>query len=151
MYGPELDVVLSAGEKKVLVPYGNHARGAMFIDDSHLIDDELTAVVDNACSQVREFYFGRLDVRYNTWQELREGKNFVIIEVNGAGSEPTHIYDPKHSIVFAWSEIIRHWYILWKISRMNHSLGHRYMSWKEACAMFREDKENSRKIEQLPE
>ena len=40
--------------------------------------------------------------------------------MNGAGSEPTHMYDPKHSIFFAWKEIIRHWNILYRISVLNH-------------------------------
>jgi hypothetical protein len=44
------------------------------------------------------FYFGRLDVMYNTVEELEQGINFSIVELNGAASEPTHIYDPKHSL-----------------------------------------------------
>ncbi len=65
-------------------------------------------MIDQICQQVEGFYFGRLDIRYNNWEELKQGKNFSIIELNGAGSEPTHMYDPKHSIFFAWKEIIRH-------------------------------------------
>lgn len=148
-YGDYLNTILPDNEKKVLVPYGNHARGALFIDDSHLIDDQLTSVINKACLQIDEFYFGRLDIRYNSWSELLEGKNFCIIEVNGAGSEPTHIYDPSHSLFFAWQEIIRHWHILWKVSVLNHKRGHRYLSWKEAREMYNEDKENSRKIEAM--
>ena len=106
----------------LLVPYGNHVRGAKFIDASHLIDEELTRTIDHVCQQVNGFYFGRLDIRYQSWEELKQGKNFSIIELNGAGSEPTHMYDPKHSIFFAWKEIIRHWNILARISRINHRL-----------------------------
>src|SRR5579871_5330398 len=40
LYGEKLFEVLPDGEEKILVPYGNHARGAMFIDDSNLIDEE---------------------------------------------------------------------------------------------------------------
>jgi len=151
VYGAGLDKVLPAGEDRVLVPYGNHARGARFIDDSHLIDEELTLVIDRVCRQLPEFYFGRLDIRYNSWEELRQGKNFAIIEVNGAGSEPTHIYDPLHSIFFAWKEIIRHWVILWRISRKNHRLGIPYLSTKDGIAMFREDKSWSAKLAAMGE
>src|SRR5213078_3087959 len=85
------------------------------------------------------FYFGRLDVRYNTWDELRQGKNFSIIELNGAGSEPTHMYDPKHSIFYAWKEIIRHWKILARISRINHQQQQiPYMRFAAAKKMFME-------------
>jgi hypothetical protein len=151
MYGKEMDTVLQNGERRVLVPYGNHARGAKFLDVSNLIDDELTQTIDTVCKQVKDFYFGRLDVRYNSWEELRLGKNFSVIEVNGAGSEPTHIYDPKHSLFFAWKEIIRHWVILWRISRMNHKRGFRYLSLKEGVKMFQEDKLYSKKLAAMPE
>lgn len=121
-YGIELNNVLRHGEEYLLVPYGNHVRGAKFIDASDLIDEQLTSSIDQVCQQVKGFYFGRLDIRYHSWDELKQGKNFSIIELNGAGSEPTHMYDPKHSIFFAWKEIIRHWNILARISRINHRL-----------------------------
>lgn len=120
IYKDELKKVLKKDESYLLVPYGNHARGAKFIDISFLIDDTLTYIIDALCRQIPGFYFGRLDIRFNTWEELKQGKNFSIIELNGAGSEPTHIYDPKHSIFFAWKEIIRHWNILYRISKLNH-------------------------------
>lgn len=151
MYGPELDKVLEKGDRKTLVPYGNHARGAKFLDVSDLIDEELTNTIDAVCKQVKDFYFGRLDIRYNTWEELKKGINFSVIEVNGAGSEPTHIYDPRHSLFFAWKEIVRHWYILWRISRLNHKRGYPYLTVKEGIRMFREDKLVSRKLAAMPE
>ncbi|MDP4264420.1 MAG: D-alanine--D-alanine ligase [Bacteroidota bacterium] len=141
-YGGRLNKILPAGEEFVLVPYGNHVRGAKFIDASHLIDEKLTASIDAVCKKVEGFYFGRMDIRYNTWEELREGKNFSIIELNGAGSEPTHMYDPKHSIFFAWKEITRHWNILWKISRFNHrNQQHPYMDTRSGLSMLKENKE----------
>jgi hypothetical protein len=150
MYGKRLDEVLPNEMKMVLVPYGNHARGALFVDDSHLADEQLTDIIDKVCRQIPQFHFGRLDIRFNTWEELKAGKNFCVIEVNGAGSEPTHMYDPKHSIFFAWREIVRHWNILCRVSRMNHRLGHKYLTWKEAREMYRTDKKNSELIERMP-
>jgi hypothetical protein len=151
IYGKDLETILEDGEKKVLVPYGNHARGALFLDASHMIDDDLSRTINDICLRIPDFYFGRLDIRYNMWDELKQGKNFSIIEVNGAGSEPTHMYDPKHSLFFAWREIVRHWVILSRISRMNHKLGHRYLPFKEGVRMFREDKLNSQKLCAMPE
>ncbi len=138
----ELKKIPAKDEKYLLVPYGNHARGAKFIDASHLIDDKLTAVIDDVCKQVPQFYFGRLDIMYNDWDEMKAGNGFSVIEVNGAGSEPTHIYDPVHSIFFAWKEIIRHWLLLARISRQNHKLHNiPYMRFADGIKMF---KENSR-------
>lgn len=136
-----LQQVLSAGEIRSLVPYGNHARGAKFIDLSHLISEQLTNTINSFCRQVPEFYFGRMDVMYNNWEELCEGKNFSIVELNGAGSEPTHIYDPKHSLWFAWREIIRHWKLLYRISKLNHEKqGLPYMSYRAGKEMLKSNR-----------
>ena len=140
-YGLELKRILQKGEKRILVPYGNHVRGAKFVDVSHFIDGQLTHVIDNICKQVKGFYYGRLDVRFKSWEELKEGRNLSIIELNGAGSEPTHMYDPRHSIFFAWREIIRHWNILWEISRINHRQHQLpYMKISSGFQMLRENK-----------
>lgn len=144
--GDVFDEVLALGIKKELVPYGNHSRGAKFIDDSALIDAQLTKSIDYICSKVHGFYYGRLDIRYNTWEELKQGKNLSIIELNGAGSEPTHIYDPRHSLFFAWKEIIRHWIILWRISRQNHQKGIPYLTYKEGIKMLRENNNWEKKL-----
>ncbi len=140
-----LSEILPAGASEILVPYGNHARGCLFLDDSHLISEQLENVFSAICSQIPGFYYGRMDIRYNTWEELLQGKNFNIIELNGAGSEPTHIYDPQHSIFFAWKEIIRHWKMLFEISRMNRKLkGVPYMSFSSGLKMLRESGSQSK-------
>ena len=135
-----LKKILAQNEAYLLVPYGNHSRGAKFIDISHLADDELSDTIDAVSKKIPGFYFGRMDVRYNTWEELRAGKNFSIIELNGAGSEPTHIYDPRHSVFFAWKEIIRHLSILFTISKQNHkALGMPYMEFKVGMQMLKDN------------
>jgi len=145
IWGDQLDQVLPEGTARQLVPYGNHSRGAKFLDDSHLIDSALTNFMDNICSQIKGFHYGRLDVRFKTWEELKQGKHFSIIELNGAGSEPTHIYDPRHSLFFAWKEIIRHWKILWRISRLNHQNGIPYLTHKQGMLMLRENRNLQKK------
>jgi len=136
-YGVALKEILPKGEKRNLVPYGNHARGAKFIDVSHLISDKLTKIIDDMCLQINEFYFGRMDVMYHNWQDLEEGKNFQIVELNGAASEPTHIYDPKHSLLFAWKELARHITYMYKISVQNHKRGFQYLSHKDGMKQYR--------------
>lgn len=139
-YGSALANILDKDEKFLMVPYGNHSRGAKFIDLSNLIDTQLTETMDRICKEIPGFYFGRMDVKYDTWEELVKGNNFSIIELNGAGSEPTHIYDPRHSIFFAWKEIIRHWNILFRISYQNHALHNMdYMNIRSGIQMFKEN------------
>lgn len=145
-YGTQLKSILAKGEKKNLVPYGNHARGAKFLDYSHLITPELTKVIDEMCQQIPEFYFGRMDVMYNTWVELEQGKNFSIVELNGSASEPTHIYDPKHSLFFAWKELARHISYMFRISVANHKRGFPYLSHKDGMEQYRLHLEQSNKI-----
>ncbi len=139
-YGNTLQNILPNHEKFLMVPYGNHARGAKFVDDSHLNNERLTEIIDAVCKQIPQFYYGRMDIRFNTWEELLEGKNFSIIEVNGAGSEPTHMYDPKHSLFYAWWEITRHWNLLYKISVINHrKYNAPYLSFEDGLTMFKEN------------
>jgi hypothetical protein len=145
-YGNQLNDILSKGEKRNLVPYGNHARGAKFLDCSHLISPKLTTVIDEMCLQIPEFYFGRMDVMYHSWEELEDGKNFSIVELNGAASEPTHIYDPKHSLFFAWKELARHISYMYKISVANHKRGFSYLSHKEGMVQYKLHLKQSNKI-----
>ncbi len=141
VFRTELKRKLPLHEKFLLVPYGNHSRGAKFIDVSDLIDDQLTQSFDTICQQIPGFYFGRLDIRFKSWEDLRLGKNFSIIELNGAGSEPTHMYDPKHSIFYAWKEITRHLQILYKVSMLNHrNHGAPFLPFDEGWQMFKENK-----------
>lgn len=149
IYGNGLNEVLKKDEVKNLVPYGNHARGAKFIDVSYWADEEFTKSIDQVCKQIPEFYFGRLDVMYSNKEDLKAGKNFCIIELNGAGSEPTHIYDPGHSLFFAWKEIARHFKLLCKISIKNHQRGFRYLTVKEGMQMFKENKAAMKILDQF--
>ncbi|WP_293890133.1 D-alanine--D-alanine ligase [Flavobacterium sp.] len=145
-YGNLLKTILAKGERRNLVPYGNHARGAKFLDYSNLISPELTKVIDEMCLQVPEFYFGRMDLMYNTWDELEKGKNFSVVELNGSASEPTHIYDPKHSLFFAWKELARHIRYMFQISVENHKRGFPYLSHKVGMQQYRLHLEQSNKI-----
>lgn len=137
--GERLHAILKEGEEYILVPYGSHTRGAKFVDISHQLNDALTKTINEICVPMEDFHYGRLDVLYHTFEDLCQGKNFSVIEINGAGGEATHIYDPKHSLWFAWSEIARHWGMMCEVSRLNHQKGHSYLSFRDGRAMLREN------------
>jgi len=145
-YGGQLQNVLAKGEHKNLVPYGNHIRGAKFVDGSHWITPKLTAVIDEMCVQIPGFYFGRLDLMYNSLEELEAGKNFAVVELNGAASEPTHIYDPKHSLFFGWKELMRHITYMYEISVANHKNGTPYLAHKAGMKEYRMHLKQCKKI-----
>lgn len=147
IYGAQLETIPAKGEQRNMVPFGNHARGARFIDKSEWVDERFSRSFDHICKQVPEFYFGRMDVMYKDLEDLKDGKNLSIIELNGAGSEPTHIYDPGHSIFFAWKEIARHLGLLYRVSIKNRERGYRYLTVKEGLQMFRENKALIRNLE----
>lgn len=137
-----LDTILNEGEEIELVPYGNHCRGTKFIDESKQIDKDLTEVINKICDKIPDFYFGRFDIRFNNYENLKQGKQFSVIEINGAGSEPTHIYDPNHTIFFAWKEIIKHLKILYSISKQNKDKYNlQYLTFKEGLALLKYKKE----------
>ncbi len=144
MYAKEWNTVVEKGAVKTLVPYGNHARGAKFIDKTVWADEQLIHIANHICTQIPGFYFGRLDIRYDNIDDLRKGEKMSIIELNGAGSEPTHMYDPAHSIWFAWKEIVRHWILMQKISAANHKAGVPYLKFAEGIRMFRESRAYNR-------
>ncbi|WP_367268991.1 D-alanine--D-alanine ligase [uncultured Flavobacterium sp.] len=136
-YGDKLLEVPKKGEELNLVPYGNHARGAKFIDASNLKTEKLETIIDTMCKNISGFYFGRIDLMYNNFSELESGENYSIVEVNGAASEPTHIYDPKHSIFFAWKEIARHIHYMHQISLQNKKRGSTYLDFKEGMSQYK--------------
>lgn len=145
-YGKKLDTVPALGEKQNLVPYGNHIRGAKFLDVSDKITPKLTRMMNNVCLQIPGFYFGRLDIMYDNWEALENGNDFQIVELNGAASEPTHMYDPKHSIFFGWKELMRHIRYMYQISAANHKKGAPYLTFRKGMAEYRANVENNVKI-----
>ena len=95
----KLNSILTKGEDLRLVESGNHCQGAIFLDGMDKIyTTDLHKSFDEISKSMNNFYIGRFDVRYRNINEFKRGKGFKIIEVNGAASEATHIYDPKISI-----------------------------------------------------
>ena len=102
---------------------GNHSKGTQFINGNHLISKDLEQMMDDLSKQIDNWFYGRLDIKYNSFEELISGKNFKILEINGIISEPTHIYDPENTTYFgALKSIATHWKIIYKISKKNHEI-----------------------------
>ena len=83
-YKEKLDTVLKVNETINLVPYGNHCRGTKFIDASNLITPKLTDTFNTICNQIEGFNYGRMDIMFSSYDELENGINFQIVEINGA-------------------------------------------------------------------
>ncbi len=123
--------VLATGEKYMLNYAANHNRGAHFINLVQQIDPKLVSVFDRISHSVNDFFYGRYDVMCNSIEELKDGKNFSILEYNGCGAEPNHFYDTGYTLMGAYRVILSHWKALYEISRYNSKQGIRpWPFWK---------------------
>ena len=127
-----MDYVPQNGEKVELVPIGNHCRGAAFYNGNDLIDKKLAAEFDKISHQMSGVYFGRFDIKCQSIESLRCGQDYKILEVNGVGAEPAHIYDPDYRLLQAFKDINNQWRIIYQISLHNRRNGVNFMSYKEA-------------------
>lgn len=126
-----LNKVLNKNEEFLLMPIGNHCNGTTFLNANHLISEELNRVFDKFMDQLKDIQYCRFDFKCTSGSDLINGKNIKIMEINGVGAEPAHIYDPSFRLVNAWAEIFKHWNIIYKISQVNRKKGHKFMSLKE--------------------
>lgn len=122
IHGKNMSSILEKGKEKTLTVIGNHSKGTQFINGNHLIDNELALMVDTINKQIKGWFYGRLDIKYDTFEKLKQGNHFKILEINGIISEPTHIYDPTNATYFdALRSIKKHWSIINTIALTNHS------------------------------
>ena len=117
--------VPAAGEVVPLVFTGNHCKGSVFVNGADRITQALTRQIDAIARDIPGFHFGRIDARYESEAALRLGKGFTIIEVNGAGSEATHIWDARCTLRDAYATQFAHYRAAWEIGRANRKAGHK--------------------------
>ncbi|EKS09425.1 carboxylate--amine ligase [Leptospira santarosai] len=122
-YVREWETVLPKGEKKRLAEAGNHCQGVLFTDGSRLITEELTRKIDQISKTFPGFYFGRYDIRYRSDEELKMGKEFGIVELNGVTSESTNLYDPDFSLWEMYTILFKQWNLLFRIGSENRKRG----------------------------
>jgi len=115
--------VLSAGKTLRLVEAGNHAQGCIFRDGSRLATPELEARMDELSQRLNGFFIGRYDLRFTSEDDLRSGRNFQILELNGAAAEATNIYDARTSLWAAYRTLFRQWELVFAIGAANRAQG----------------------------
>lgn len=119
----KLNNIPNKNENLVLTFIGNHSKGTQFINGNHLINKSLETILDTINKDINGWNYGRLDIKYNNFNELLKGENLKILEINGVISEPTHIYDAsKGTYLKALKSIKKHWKIIYKIGVKNKQL-----------------------------
>ncbi len=135
-YSSQLNEIVPKDKTIELVSIGNHCLGTKFLDGSHLINDRLSATFDEMSKQIEGFYFGRFDLRCTSVEDLYNG-NVKILELNGCGAEPAHIYHPGYSVFKAINVLLTHWKNIFLIARENAERGTSYIPFKEAKMYYK--------------
>jgi len=141
--GERRSEILHSGETMKLVEAGNHAQGCIFRDGAHLWSEELERRIDEISRRLDGFFIGRYDIRCASHEALRAGHNFQIIELNGAASEATNIYDSRNSLFAAYRTLFHQWELVFAIGAANRQRGYRptapallWRKWRETTALI---------------
>jgi hypothetical protein len=129
--------VPAQGVRVSLVFVGNHCKGAIFHDGADHITPALAARVERLARAIPNFHFGRIDVRFASLAELRRGEGLRVIEVNGAGSEATHVWDPRTTLWQAWRSQFLHYGLAYRIGAANRARGARPTPIPELLRLWR--------------
>jgi len=115
----------AAGERVVLSTVASTRAGGAYLDGTHLVTPALVAAVDAVAMDMgADFTVGRFDVRYPDRAALQRGE-FTIMEVNGAGSEAVHAWDPKYRIRDVYRIVFAKQRRLFRIGAEQRRRGHR--------------------------
>jgi len=144
-----LERILPEGQHFYLSYAGNHNRGARFINLAKEIDDRLLKVFDDLSHYTDKFYYGRYDIKCMSIEDLKNGENFSILEFNGCGAEPNHIYDANMKLGKAYREILKHWKILYDISKYNHENGTPYWPFKKGRKFLKDAQRHFKMLERF--
>lgn len=130
-----------AGERVRISQSGNHCQGTLFRDGADLITPELEARIDEIArgygGGVGGLDMGRLDVRFESEQLLRQGKGFAIIELNGTTGESTNLYDPSRSVFWAYGVLFSQWRLIYELGARRRDQGARPLRLMELIRMVR--------------
>jgi hypothetical protein len=134
----------AAGTAVVVEPIGNHCRGTTFLNYNALITPDMVAAFDKIQADLPNCYVFRLDLKTPSVSELQKGQNIRILEINGVGADPAHIFDPQFSLWGMWHAYFRLWRTIYEVGTAAHRLGTPYMSWQAFKIYARKQKEMKR-------
>lgn len=140
-HADRLEEVPEPGQAVRLAFAGSHSRGAIFRNGNALVTPAMEAQFDAIAQRLPEFHFGRFDIRFADFAQVRQGQAFTIVEANGAGAESTHIWDRSTPLLQAWADLMRQYRLLFRIGRANRDRGFRPLSLREFRRWHRREKE----------
>ena len=82
-HADRLDWIPDEGQRVVLAEIGTHSRGSVFVDANDLWTRQLEEAIDRLSQRFEGFHLGRFDLRVPSADDLRAGRAFVVLELNG--------------------------------------------------------------------
>jgi hypothetical protein len=126
----DMERVPEKGEAVCLSFIGSHTLGCRFTDDSDVLTPALEEAVREFFARQPGYNFGRVDVKAESEAALQRGE-FVVIEVNGVASLPTHMFDPKYSLQEAYRIFLSHARSLVAIAKQHQQQPMTLLSYRE--------------------
>ncbi|HJW30091.1 MAG TPA: hypothetical protein VJ508_12705, partial [Saprospiraceae bacterium] len=135
-FGDRWTSIIPAGEIIILEHVGNHCRGTMFLNRNEEIDEAIHQVMIPILKTMPEVYYGRFDMRIESWEAFRKGEQIRVLEFNGTSSDPAHIYQPGYALWTAYRDMAYHWRIMRKIALQNRRRGHMPARFKKIISLL---------------
>jgi len=110
-----LNDVPAKGEEFALEFAGSHCRGSVFRNGNEYISAEMERVFDSLLQDLPRFFYGRLDIKFESIEKLQQGRCFRILEINGVSSEQTHIWDSRTTLKEALAVLLGQYRCLFEI------------------------------------
>jgi hypothetical protein len=125
-----------AGEVVRVATIGSTRVGGLYCDGTALVTEELTDALEYIARDMKDFHAGRFDIRYESIGALRAGRGFVIIEVNGAGSEAVQAWDPGLSLRQAYRIVFEKQRRIFEIGNAMRRRGHKPVGLRELARHY---------------
>lgn len=119
----ELERVPERGEVVRIALIGNQRAGALYRDGRRYITAALEKRFDAIATSMREFHYGRFDLRFENVDVLMRGEGFSIVEINGIGGEAIDCWDPHLSVREVYRRLVAQQHLLFAIGERNRARG----------------------------
>jgi membrane protein DedA with SNARE-associated domain len=119
----ELDRVPERGEVVRIALIGNQRAGALYRDGRRYITAALQERFDAIATSMREFHYGRFDLRFDNVEALMRGEGLSIVEINGIGGEAIDCWDPHLSVREVYRRLVAQQRLLFAIGKRNRARG----------------------------
>jgi len=136
-HADKLNCIIPEDQTYVLSHALNLSRGGKLVSLEHERDERLLKIFDDLSHYAKHFYYGRYDIKCTSIEDLKNGR-FKILEYNGSGAEPHHVYGNGNSLYHALKILVHHWNILFQISKHNNQNGIPYWSFLQGCKFLKE-------------